>query len=197
MMRFAVVGLFSCFLSLLGQLALATDYALSYGRYWPDDDLLAAVWNEFHDEYPGAVIADWQDIVDTCEQIGACQDLADELDTEAAQVFRNGRALCPNGQYFVYRIDDPPSRYQVIARVASHSIWLLCGPIEGPFLAKLPDVSEPAGLVAPDLGLYLPHLQWFAPRRVRNISARLSFHGFSPTGEMLWRLEEYGDRPED
>jgi hypothetical protein len=58
-------------------------------------------------------------------------------------------------------------------------------------------VGEPAGVVAPDLTLYLSHLQWFAPSRVRNISARLEFHGFGPGGELLWRLEEYDDRPKE
>lgn len=174
----------------------AGNYVLSSGRYCAEDDLFAAVWYEFHDSAPGAVVADWQDVVRTCEDEIACSTLVDGvIGHEAALVFRDGQAHCPGGQYFVYPSDDPPRRYQRIAYVASDSLWLLCGPIDGPVLVKLAYLDEPTGLVAPDLQLYLAHLRLFAPRRTREIWAHLEFYGFGPNGELLWRLDDYGDRP--
>ena len=187
-------GLTLCLLFMAPSVSLANDYALSSGRYSAADDLFAAVWNEFHVDEPGAAVADWQDIRDTCDDAAACSRLVDVVGREAPLVLRDGKAFCPSGQYFVFCPDGPPPRrYHAIDQIASHGLWLLCGPIDAPVLARLRGRGEPAGVVAPDLQLYLSNLQLFAPRLRREIWAHLEFYGFGPNGEFLWSLRDFGD----
>ena len=197
-MRSTVIsGMMLCLLAAVTAPAVAADYGLTRWRYGMGDDPFAAVWHEFRDSARLAIAADWQDVRNTCSDHAACLALAQSIGREAALVLRDGKAFCPGGRYFVWGFSDPPRRYQLIEHLAAGPLSLLCGSIDGPVLAKLADVGEPAGVVAPDWTLYLSHLRWFAPRRVRDISARLEFYGFSPAGELLWRLNEYDDRASD
>jgi hypothetical protein len=180
---------------------VADNYHLTSGRYSERDDLFQAVWDEFHKKNPDTILADWHDIRSTCadEESEACSSVAELLaGPGAALLLRDGMAFCPGGQYFVLTFDDdPPRRYRTFDRIdlETTTFWLLCGAITAPILTVVD--SQPVGLVAPDWQLYLSHLRFFAPHRVRQIWAHLEFHGFGPAGELLWRLEAYDDRHPD
>jgi hypothetical protein len=198
-----------CWLAALTTPSLGDDeYRLSYGRFSEPADLLAAVWNEFREDHPGAIVADWRHIADTCDPSMNdnahidCPDLVDAItDTigrDAALVMHDGATFCPWGRYFVQQRDDyPPFRYQLIDTDPSQRLALFCGPMDGPILVRLRAQGEPAGIVSPDLQLYLSNLQLFAPRGPRSIWAHLEFFGFDADGGMLWRLREFGDAPQD